>query len=335
MKIFLTNIPAFYKINLYNALAARMSIKVVFCGIGGADRNDDFVKGSMRFEHVLLEGSLFGKLWQMWRLLRKESYNELIVGGWENAVSLMTPFLSPKHKNACIIESSAYESHMGGVKGCIKRAYMRRIRRVYASGVSQARLARSLGFIDEIKLTGGCGLLNYIHQPEFERREKVNNFLYVGRLAEEKSLKLLIETFNDLPNMTLTIVGFGSQEHELKAKAGKNVVFTGAVNNANLPFYYQKADVFILPSKSEPWGLVVEEALNNGCPVIVSNKVGCREMLVTNRRGLIFRSGSKEDLTNKISIITNVTYYNNLRENISEMRFNKRAEKQVMVYVDD
>lgn len=221
----------------------------------------------------------------------------------------------------------------GGVKGKIKRFFMRRIRRVYASGISQARLAKNLGFVGEIKLTGGCGILNYVKQPKYEPRQDVKNFLYVGRLAEEKNLKLLIEAFNDMPELKLKIIGFGSKESELKVLAKDNIIFTGAIDNKDLSQHYCKADVFVLPSNAEPWGLVVEEALNNGCPVIVSDRVGCREALVSDKVGIVFQHDSIEALKDIIRKITETDYYNYLRKNISMMNFDCRARKQVETYI--
>ena len=335
MKIFLTNLPSFYKVNLYNELAQKMPILVVFSGIGGDDRNKDFFHGDMKFESVMLKGGILKQIWSLFLILRRYSYNEFIIGGWENIVSLTAPFMSGKNRNACIIESSAYESSGGGYKLWLKKQYMKRICRVYASGISQARLARNLGFIYEIKLTGGCGLLNYVEQPAYEERQEVRNFLYVGRLAEEKNLKLLIRVFNKLQDLNLTIVGFGTQEKELKtlASSSNNVKFVGAVNNKELPAYYRKADVFVLPSSSEPWGLVVEEALNNGCPVIVSDMVGCRESLVSDKIGLVFNHNSEEDLVSAIHKMKDKQFYNNLRKSIAQLNFDVRANKQVNTYI--
>ena len=96
MKILLTNIPAFYKIRLYNELAKRMKILVIFNGIGGGNRNADFVKGDIGFEYVYLQGNVFRKLWSLMRILKKTAYDEFIIGGWENIVSLSAPLCSGK-----------------------------------------------------------------------------------------------------------------------------------------------------------------------------------------------------------------------------------------------
>lgn len=121
----------------------------------------------------------------------------------------------------------------------------------------------------------------------------------------------------------------------MKTIAKSNITFLGQINNRELYKFYRDADVFILPSKSEPWGLVVEEALNNGTPVIVSDKVGCAIDLVTKDTGLIFRSGNGDDLKAKVLRMCDVAYYNALRKNISTLDFNARAKKQIQSFQTD
>ncbi|MCD8181744.1 MAG: glycosyltransferase family 4 protein, partial [Bacteroides sp.] len=183
------------------------------------------------------------------------------------------------------------------------------------------------------KIKTDNSVLNYVNQPPYVQRDKVENFLYVGRLVDVKNLIYLINVFNKLPSLTLRIVGFGPLEGRLKHLAKSNIIFEGAVNNDKLSSYYQQNDVFILPSYSEPWGLVVEEALNNGMPVIVSNRVGCNRDLVTSERGLVFDINEYNSLENAINRITEIDFYNHLRKNISKMNFGDRTAKQVNLYI--
>ena len=92
--------------------------------------------------------------------------------------------------------------------------------------------------------------------------------------------------------------------------------------------------VFILPSVSEPWGLVVEEALNNGTPVIVSDRVGCREDLVSDKNGIVFPCNDSIALQEAIIKMTQIEYYNQLRYNISKMDFISRAQYQIDCFVE-
>jgi glycosyltransferase involved in cell wall biosynthesis len=114
----------------------------------------------------------------------------------------------------------------------------------------------------------------------------------------------------------LRIVGDGELLTQLKvAYNNDNIIFTGAKKNNELYLEYQNADTFILPSLKEAWGLVVNEAMCSGLPVIVSNKVGAAYDLVEGKdTGFIFEVGNVEALINKLD-----TMYHNkvLRDKFS------------------
>ena len=78
--------------------------------------------------------------------------------------------------------------------------------------------------------------------------------------------------------------------------------FLGFKNQTELPAYYDLCDVFVLPSVYEPWGLVVNEVMNAGRAVIVSDQVGCGPDLVRNgENGFIFRAGDIGDLAEALT----------------------------------
>lgn len=136
--------------------------------------------------------------------------------------------------------------------------------------------------------------------------------------------------FNSLPDLKLTVIGFGPKEEELKKMASSNVSFLGAISNDKISHYYQCNDVFVLPSKSEPWGLVIEEAMNNGLPVIVSNKVGCSiDLVAEDVNGIIFDLDDRNSLKNAVLKICDPIYYNVLAKNISCYNFEERSQKYV------
>ena len=128
-------------------------------------------------------------------------------------------------------------------------------------------------------------------------------------------------------------MGYGPQELLLKSIAKQNINFHGAIPNIELFKQYQQNDVFVLPSSSETWGLVVEEALNNGLPVIVSDKVGCAEEIVDESNGIVFRLSENDSLNNAILKIQDIEYYNSLKFNISKMDFEKIAQTQIDCYL--
>jgi glycosyltransferase involved in cell wall biosynthesis len=114
-------------------------------------------------------------------------------------------------------------------------------------------------------------------------------FLYVGRLSEEKGLYDLLEAFRgvreQMPEATLDIAGSGGLAEECKRRAGdlglgSSVAFLGTKVPDEIGRLLLESDAMVLPSHREPWGLVVNEALSYGCPVVVSDICGCVPELV-------------------------------------------------------
>lgn len=334
-KIIITNLPSFYKINLYNRINRQQKIFVIFTGDTANMRTNDFFSGNIKFDYTSLENlSKFAKLKTVWRVVKTNCYNELIICGVNELTSWLAAFISPIRKNATVVESSYHEATITGIRGFLKSIFFKRISVTYASGKAQEKLARLHHFKGKVIITKGVGIFNIIEQPPYKPAEKVTDFIYVGRLSPEKNLTFLIQVFNKLPQFNLHIVGYGAQEADLKKIANENINFHGAVNNKKLPALYQRCDVFILPSIKEPWGLVVEEALNNGLPVLVSNKVGCAEEIIEeNHNGLIFEYNDEISLLNRIEKMSDIDFCNRLKRNISKTDFNKIADYQVNCYL--
>jgi 1,2-diacylglycerol 3-alpha-glucosyltransferase len=132
-------------------------------------------------------------------------------------------------------------------------------------------------------------------------------FLYVGRLASEKGLTSLLQSFKRYREqggeLNLAIVGDGPQRNELEALnrtlgMEQCVVFPGHKTNYELIAWYAFAECFILPSRREPWGLVTNEAMAAGLPVIVSNRCGCAEdLVVEGDNGYTFDPADPDALT--------------------------------------
>lgn len=112
-------------------------------------------------------------------------------------------------------------------------------------------------------------------------------FLFSGKLLPAKDPALLMSAFSRLPEHCgahLVFMGTGPLLPELKARALRSGVtrihWAGFVNQSELPHYYRAADALVLPSRFEPWGVVVNEAMACGTPCIVSDMVGSGPDLV-------------------------------------------------------
>lgn len=148
-------------------------------------------------------------------------------------------------------------------------------------------------------------------------------FLYVGRIVAVKNVELMIKAFlikfKDNENVELRIVGTGDLLVNLRDEYGfnKNVLFEGAKYGKDLIEAYRSANVFVLPSSYEPWGLVVNEAMCASLPVIVSDQVGAAWDLVQGRNtGFIFKYDDATELACRMSeIYDNKQLYSEYSEN--------------------
>ncbi|NJL10431.1 MAG: glycosyltransferase family 4 protein [Calothrix sp. SM1_7_51] len=128
-------------------------------------------------------------------------------------------------------------------------------------------------------------------------------YSFVGRLIDEKGIPELLEAFILLPqeNLTLAIVGNGACLHKYQnycqEKKLDNVVFTGFKPEDELVKYYAAADIFVFPTRSDPWGLVLNEAMAVCLPIVCSTAAGAADDLIKDKvNGLIVPVGDVASL---------------------------------------
>ena len=143
---------------------------------------------------------------------------------------------------------------------------------------------------------------NYFNQQE----KKV--VLFVGRLAEKKGVKYLIEAMKDIDGL-LAIVGKGPLENELKEQAkelGEKVIFLGPKTHSELKQIYASADIFAAPSVTakdgdkEGFGLVILEAMASGLPVVAYDSGGISELIQSELNGILVEEANVELLRDNI-----------------------------------
>jgi glycosyltransferase involved in cell wall biosynthesis len=128
-------------------------------------------------------------------------------------------------------------------------------------------------------------------------------FLYVGRLNNHKGgIHDLIEAFcmlGNQANVWLVIAGDGELREYVETSVARNdrIIYLGRVLPDEIPCLYAVSDILILPSHFENWGLVVNEAMAVGLPVIASDRVGCVDDLVQDgETGMVVPSGNVKKL---------------------------------------
>ena len=122
---------------------------------------------------------------------------------------------------------------------------------------------------------------------------------YLGQLIERKGVDLLLRALRGLAdlNWALTVVGSGDQKNALQALTQEltlenRVTFHSALENEAAMQKMAESDVFVLPSRHDGWGVVVNESLLRGVPVICSDHCGASDLLGESWRGEAFEAGS-------------------------------------------
>lgn len=164
--------------------------------------------------------------------------------------------------------------------------------------------------------------------------------LYVGRFSREKGLYTLLDSLEKLSAGNIqaraVFVGMGPCEKDLRAQVDRrnlNAEFTGFLEGPALTERYMAADVFVLPSLSEAWGLVVNEAMEAGLPVVVSDRVGALRTLVHHgKNGFVFRAGDSRSLTSKL-----VNLYENpkIRKDMSKVSLDIIQRHRIPEWVEN
>jgi glycosyltransferase involved in cell wall biosynthesis len=286
----LTEIPAPYRIPLFNALAERVALRVLF--LAERDPRRPFYelhRDEWRFDHRVLGGPQLrrGGRWivlsrHVLRELRRFRPDAVAVGGWNQpAFWLALAYCRARRVPLLVwIESTERDARSESrVLALARGAMVRGSAGAYVPGTASAEYARSLG-VELVETAPNAIDASIFEQAAVDRSGRDGcTFLYAGRLDPEKGLDTLLEAFREVTG-ELVLVGQGPDEQRLRALAGERVRFEGPKDRDDLVAYYRDADVFVLPSRSEPWGMVLNEAAAAGLPLVATEESGAAHDLI-------------------------------------------------------
>jgi 1,2-diacylglycerol 3-alpha-glucosyltransferase len=249
----------------------------------------------------------------------------LVVNGWGHRESMFSTHWCWKRKvKMVLLNDSTYEDlPRRPLKEQIKKWLVRDCASAFVAGTPQARYAEYLGIPkDKIFYPGSCAVDNDYWKTESAKvrqnaelcRKKYGlpqkYFLSVSRFIEKKNIPFLVGSYLRYRELAgsvyfgLVLCGDGPDQpviRDLISRSGlQGMVMAGFQQVDSLPVYYGLADCFIMPSRYfEQWGLVVNEAMASGLPVLVSEKCGCAEDLVREGvNGHVFDPEDPEQLAN-------------------------------------
>ena len=176
----------------------------------------------------------------------------------------------------------------------------------WVAGKRQMTFAKNLGFTPEKIISGVYSGNTFFYQSlyrKYREKKKINfpkKFLFVGRYARSKGTDLLADAFLELKNETgheweLICAGAGPEKKLISGQS--KITDLGFIQTEKMEAVIERSGVLILPSRYEPWGLVVHEFASAGFPLICSDEVGASELFLNEGvNGYSFRSGNKDSL---------------------------------------
>jgi glycosyltransferase involved in cell wall biosynthesis len=351
--VLLTEIIAPYRTPVFNALArcADIDLEVVFLAENDPSlRQWEVYKDEISFRYevlpswrkrlgkhnVLLNSGLSATL-------EKARPDAVICGGYNYLASWQSLFWARQRKIPFVawVESNARD-HRSGDRATefLKGKFLRSCAAVIVPGKSSFGYVRGYSVPEEIIFTAPNAVDTELfarnaeeaRRRARERREELGLpprfFLYVGRLVPEKGVFELLHAYGTLSQdlkaqIGLVFVGDGAARASLVRDAPDGVQFVGFAQRDQLSNYYGLADALVFPTHSDPWGLVVNEAMACGLPIIASDAAGCVADLVTDGwNGRVVAPSRVEDLASAMTELAQdqvlrTTMGNHSRERIS------------------
>ena len=318
-----------YKGGVFSAIHA-LSKDVQFTQIAETE-GDRVALGSVDLNYhrypyrLLFKGSYSAtSTWQRTRKLMKCAWKDkadiIVLPGYERIEywAMLGVLMLRGKPRAVFCDSTAHDRPRKAITSVAKKLFFSCCNGFFGYGMRSRDYLMSYG-VPASKIYFRCQAaalpLDYSEQSAHQARLEASpdgfpHFVYVGRLSSEKGLDTLIQATaqiqKDHPDVRVDLIGAGPLKDELKSMieaAGltRHVRLLGSMDIRQLAVQYAKATAMILPSTSEPWGLVVNEAMSHGCPCIVSDICGCvPELVVAAKTGFSFRASDAQDLHHKM-----------------------------------
>jgi glycosyltransferase involved in cell wall biosynthesis len=343
--VIITEIIAPYRIPVFNALAQRdrIDLHVIFLAENDLTQRQWLVyKDEIDFSYQVLRswrrrvGShSFLLNWGMQASLRQAAPDFIVCGGYNYVASWQSMSWARRNRVPFSLwsESTTRDSRNGlALVESLKTRFLRGCDAFVVPGKSAVEYLKKYGVTEETIFTAP----NAVDSQFFARqaatvranaaahrqalRLPARFFLFVGRLVSAKGTFDLIEAYQALApsvrnEVGLVFVGDGPERAALQQRAatidGGTIQFTGHAQRERLPAYYALADALVFPTHSDPWGLVVNEAMACGLPVICSDVAGCAADLVESGwNGYVVPAGNIGQLS---STMGELVRHNDLR----------------------
>ena len=320
--LYITTVPSPYKVALFEEIGKIVNLTVLFELSSVSYRNQKwFDTDAVHFESMYMHGLKKGDRMisvDAVRLIRNRPFDAIIIGAYSTVSEMLAQqYLQFSGTPYILSSDGGFISRDSRVREGIKRHFIGNAsywlspsalttkylvhyganpRGVYHypfSSIHRSQVLQKPITIDEKKaLRDTLGI---------SARSMI---LSIGQMIPRKGFDLLVKAAARLPELDFFIIG-GKPTDELLALQQKlrvgNVQFLDFKGPEELDLYYSAADVFALPTREDVWGLVINEAMAHGLPVVTSNRCGAGlEMVTVGKTGSLIPVDDVDALTSSI-----------------------------------
>lgn len=308
--LFLTNIPSPYRVDFFNELGKYCDLTVTFEGASATDRDTQWKADRIKhFKAIFLKGirtrsDAFLCL-DIMPILRKK-WDHIIICGYSTPTDMLAIEYLRLHKRRFFLEADGgMIANDSPLKYAVKRHFIGAASAWFSTGKMTTDYFTHYGAVKEKCYeypftsllqkdieNGVCGCSDKEAAKAILNILERRMVLSVGRFIHSKGFDVLLNAAAQLPKDTgiYIIGGEAPQDYiTLRESLGlTNVHFVGFKTKQELAQYYRAADLFVLPTRSDVWGLVVNEAMSFGLPVITTDKcVAGLELIRDGENGFI------------------------------------------------
>jgi glycosyltransferase involved in cell wall biosynthesis len=166
------------------------------------------------------------------------------------------------------------------------------------------------------------------------KEEKEKYYFTASRMVSYKKMQLIVEAFNEMPNLKLIVAGTGPEFDKIQQIAKDNIAVVGPVSQLELKEYLQNAKAFVFAAE-EDFGIIPVEAQACGTPVIAYAKGGILETVVNEQTGLFFNEQTVDAIKEAIAVFE-TKIFDSKAIRAHALQFSKeRFEKEIQSFVDE
>ncbi len=334
--LFVCDGPSPYKIDFFNLLCKKMDIHIAFIAAKTEVRDKSWFKMErIEFEYtVLTERKCEERIisLSLIEFIKKHKFKEVVITNPTNLVTILAMWYMRMHSISYCISIDGARYSKKTIENAIKKSIFKGSKAFFSpsevsdeyyikNGVNQEAIVRYpfTSIYDE-------EIIPFVTQQEKKEAKALLNIkekkmvLTIGQIIHRKGLDVLLNACNNLPaDVGIYIVG-GEPTEELKELMETlnlaNINFVPFQEKNVIKTYMKAADIFAFPTREDIWGLVVNEAMSHGLPIITTDHcVAGLEMIQDGRNGYIIPINNSDILNEKMNLVLNDT---NLCDNLAK-----------------